>query len=188
MAVIGGRNVGTNDLAIMISGVVMFIVSFLPWYGVSFHGVARRSAQCSAGHSGRLVLGAAGDRGRRVCRGQRVFGSRSLPPVGNGAVSWGFILPAVSLLAAIIILLRWLTYPSAGITDSARSEVRHLRRSDRRHRADGLRLPLHRRRPASGCPGRSAPPEAALASALPTPAAREILWARGGPARRFTGP
>jgi hypothetical protein len=43
----------------------------------------------------------------------RVFGGRSLPPVANGVVGWGFITAAVSLIAAIIILLRWVTYPSA---------------------------------------------------------------------------
>jgi hypothetical protein len=119
MAVIGGRNVGTNDLAIMISGVVMFIVSFLPWYGVSFHGVAGISGG-SASVSGwhfvgawfpvLLVIAVAG------FVAARVFGNVALPSIANGAVGWGFVTAAVSLIAAIIILLRWLTYPSAGVT------------------------------------------------------------------------
>lgn len=119
MAVIGGRNVGTNDLVIMASGLVMFIVSFLPWYGVSFHGVAGLaggSDSVSGWHFVGawfpilLVIAVAG------VAAARVFGGRALPPIANGVVGWGFITAAVSLLAAIIILLRWLTYPSAGVT------------------------------------------------------------------------
>ena len=43
MAVIGGRNVGTNDLVIMGAGVLMFIDSFLPWWRRrDFHRIRRR--------------------------------------------------------------------------------------------------------------------------------------------------
>ena len=45
MAVIGGRNVGNNDLAVMGAGALMFIDSFLPWYGVS--AITRESAAAS---------------------------------------------------------------------------------------------------------------------------------------------
>ena len=42
MAVIGGRNVGNNDLVVMGAGALMFIDSFLPWYGVSIKGFGGR--------------------------------------------------------------------------------------------------------------------------------------------------
>jgi hypothetical protein len=116
MAVIGGRNVGNNDLAVMGAGALMFIDSFLPWYGVSFKGgggFTGASASVSAWHfvgawfPMLLVLAVAG------WTAARVFGGRTLPPVANGAVSWNLIAAAVSILAAVIILIRWLTYPSA---------------------------------------------------------------------------
>ncbi len=116
MAVIGGRNVGNNDLAVMGAGALMFINSFLPWYGVTFHGAAGfagGSASVSAWHFvgawfPMLLVVAVGG-----VTAARVFGGRALPTVANGAVGWGFITAAVSLIAAIIILLRWVTYPSA---------------------------------------------------------------------------
>jgi hypothetical protein len=114
MAVIGGRNVATNDIVIMASGLVMFIVSFLPWYGASFLGhsdsVSAWSAGFGAWFSCLLVLAVGG------VVAFRVFGGRDLPALGNGAVSWAFVLTAVSILAAIIVLLRWLTYPSSSIS------------------------------------------------------------------------
>jgi hypothetical protein len=116
MAVIGGRNVGNNDLAVMGAGVLMFIDSFLPWYGVTIKGASGfpgGSASVSAWHFFGawfpllLVLAVAG------VTASRVFGGRTLPPIANGAVSWNLIAGAVSTLAALIILIRWLTYPSA---------------------------------------------------------------------------
>jgi hypothetical protein len=126
MAVIGGRNVGTNDLVVMGAGALMLIDSFLPWYGVSFKGISGvagargGSASVSAWHflgawfPMLLILAVAG------VTAARVFGGQTMPTVANGAVSWTFITAAVSVLAAIIILLRWVTYPSAsGIGFSA---------------------------------------------------------------------
>ena len=92
----------------------MFIVSFLPWYGASFLGhsdsVSAWSAGFGAWFSCLLVLAV----GAVVA--VRVFGGRPLPTIGNGSVSWSFILTAVSILAALIVLLRWLTYPSSSVS------------------------------------------------------------------------
>ncbi len=122
MAVIGGRNVGTNDLVIMGAGVLMFIDSFLPWYGVDFHGIG--GGTLSGWHffwnwlSIILVVAIAG------AVAARVFANRALPPVAGGAYSWNLILAALGVLIVIILLIRWLTYPSApahsGINAGAR--------------------------------------------------------------------
>ncbi len=109
MAVIGGRNVGTNDLVVMGTGVLIFIDSFLPWWGAKHTGLADTSgwnAGFGAWFSILLLIAVAG------VTAARVFGGRSMPAVAGGAVSWTFITAAVSALAAIIILLRWLTFPS----------------------------------------------------------------------------
>jgi hypothetical protein len=111
MAVIGGRNVGTNDLVVMGAGVLIFIDSFLPWWGAKHTGLADASgwnAGFGAWFSIILLIAVAG------VTAARVFGGRSMPAVGGGAVSWTFLTAAVSALAAIIILLRWLTFPSYG--------------------------------------------------------------------------
>ncbi len=109
MAVIGRRNVGNNDLAVMGAGALMFIDSFLPWYGTKFLGfrdvtVSGWSAGFGSWFSIILVLAVAG------VAAARVFGGRTMPAVANGAVTWGFITAAVSALAALIILVRWLTF------------------------------------------------------------------------------
>src|ERR1700712_699420 len=108
MAVIAGRNVGTNDLVVMGAGVVMFIDSFLPWWGFNVKGFGGGSV--SGWHFflawlsillGIAVVGVAA---------ARIFGGRSLPPIAGGAVSTTFITAAVSSLVFIILVIRWLTY------------------------------------------------------------------------------
>ena len=113
MAVIGGRNVGTNDLVVISAGIVMFIVSFFPWYGVSVKGFSGASASgwnsgFGAWFSVLLVIAVAG------AAAARVFGNKTLPSVAGGAVSPALIAAGVSVIAVIIILLRWVTYPDAG--------------------------------------------------------------------------
>ena len=110
MAVIGGRNVGTNDLVVMGAGALMFIDSFLPWYGIKIaHFPGSNASGWSAGFgawfSVLLVVAVAG------VVAARVFGGRAMPPVAGGSVSWPLILGGVSVLAVLIILLRWVTFP-----------------------------------------------------------------------------
>jgi hypothetical protein len=111
MAVIGGRNVGNNDLVIMGAGVLMFIDSFLPWYGVSVKGFG--GGTLSGWHffwnwlSIILVIAIAG------AVAARVFANRALPPVAGGNYSWNLIQAALGVLIVVILLIRWLTYPSA---------------------------------------------------------------------------
>jgi hypothetical protein len=111
MAVIAGRNVGTNDLVVMGAGVVMIVDSFLPWWGAKHTSLANTSgwnAGFGAWFSILLVIAVA------AVAATRIFAGRTMPTVANGAVSWTFLTAAVSALAVIIILLRWLTFPSFG--------------------------------------------------------------------------
>ena len=111
MAVIAGRNVRTNDLVVMGAGVLMIVDSFLPWWGAKHSSLANRSgwnAGFGAWFSILLVIAVA------VVAAVRVFGGRAMPPVANGAVSWTLLTAAVSALAVVIILLRWLTFQSFG--------------------------------------------------------------------------
>jgi hypothetical protein len=109
MAVIAGRNVGTNDLVVMGAGVLIFIDSFLAWQGITIKGltdITRNAwgAGFGAWFAMLIVVAVAG------VTAARVFAGRSMPAVNNGAVSWTFITAAASALAAIIILLRWVTF------------------------------------------------------------------------------
>jgi hypothetical protein len=111
MADIAGRNVGTNDLVVMGAGVLMFVDSLLPWYGASYLGHSSGTSAWSVGIGAwfpvLLVIAVAG------VAAARVFAGRALPPIAGGVVGWNFLAAAVSVLAVIIILLRWVTYPDA---------------------------------------------------------------------------
>ena len=105
MAVIGGRNVGTNDLVVISAGIVMFIVSFFPLYGIGpYHDNTWNGGFFSL-VALLLVLAVAG------IAAARVFGGKTLPPVSGGTVSWTFIATAASLVAVLFLLLRWVTVP-----------------------------------------------------------------------------
>jgi hypothetical protein len=111
MAVIAGRNVGTNDLVVVGAGVLMFVDSLLPWFGASYQGHSSNTSAWNAGFgawfSVLLVIAVA------AVAASRVFGGRTFPPIAGGSVSMNFLTAAVSVLAVIIILLRWVTYPDA---------------------------------------------------------------------------
>jgi hypothetical protein len=109
MAVIAGRNVGTNDLVVMGAGVLMFVDSFLAWQGITIKGltgITRNAwgAGFGAWFSVLLIVAVGG------VAAARVFAGRTMPAVNNGAVSWTLITGGVSVVAAVIILLRWVTY------------------------------------------------------------------------------
>lgn len=111
MAVIAGRNVGNNDLAIMGAGVLMFIDSFLPWFGITIRGFGSSNGSAwDAGFLGvvstLLVIAVAG------IAAARIFAGTQLPAIGSGAVTWSFILGSASVVAALFVLLRWVTLPS----------------------------------------------------------------------------
>ncbi len=111
MAQIGGRNVATNDIGVIASGAVMFIVSFLPWYSVSIAFFGRSS---SAHRNGwglgfnswfpvLLVVVVAG------LLAARIFANFTIPDIGP--VSWLWALPGVSALATLLLIIRWLRFP-----------------------------------------------------------------------------
>ncbi|MCM3882926.1 hypothetical protein [Frankia sp. R82] len=111
MARIGGREIATNDIGVIAASAVMFIVSFLPWYSVkfSFFGSGRTAHENAWGLGFNswfpvlLVLAVGGVLAARLFAGLRV------PDLGPVAVVW--VLPAVSLLAFLLLLLRWIRFP-----------------------------------------------------------------------------
>jgi hypothetical protein len=105
MAVIAGRNVGTNDLVVIGAGVLMFVDSFFPLYGIGPYHDNSWNGGFTAILPLLLVLAVAG------LAAARVFRSVALPPVAGGAVSWTFVSAAASALAVLFILLRWVTIP-----------------------------------------------------------------------------
>ncbi len=121
MPVIAGRNIGRNDLVVMAVGVLAFIDSLLPWYGVS---VGNLSASKSAWGSGigawlpcLLMIFVAASVAARVFAGRN---TGSVGQVGGTNVSWALLNLAVPVLAALIVLLRWVTYDDLGIGAGAR--------------------------------------------------------------------
>ncbi|WP_462203622.1 hypothetical protein [Frankia sp. CcWB3] len=114
MAQIGGRSVATNDIGVVASGAVTFIVSFLPWYSVSL-GFFGRSAEAHKNAWGLgfnswfpvfpvfLVVVVAGLVTARVAANVRI------PDVGPVSILW--ILPAVSAFAVLLLLIRWIRFP-----------------------------------------------------------------------------
>ncbi|MCK9896376.1 hypothetical protein [Frankia sp. AgB32] len=112
MAQIGGRNVATNDIGVIASGAVMFIVSFLPWYSVSISFFGRSSSLHRNGWGlgfnswfpVLLVLVVAG------LLAARIFANFTIPDIGP--VSWLWALPGVSALATVLLLIRWYRFPS----------------------------------------------------------------------------
>ncbi|WP_322762396.1 hypothetical protein [Frankia sp. Cr2] len=110
MAQIGGRTVATGDVGIMGAGVVVFVSSFLPWYGASFGGY---HASISGWNSGfiawfpiLLCLAVAG------VVAAATFGNVRLPTGGPVGPSLALVLGGG--VAVLLILLRWITLPDAG--------------------------------------------------------------------------
>jgi hypothetical protein len=105
MAVIAHRNVGTNDLVVMGTGALMFVDSFFPLFGVGPFS----DNSWNGGFLGimplLLMLAVGG------VTAVRVFGGRAMPTVGGGSLTWTFLTAAASVLAAVLVLLRWVTIP-----------------------------------------------------------------------------
>lgn len=103
---IGGRDLATGDIGVMGAGLLMFIFSFLPWYGVKF-GSASASANAwnmgfAAWFSVLLCLAVAGLVAAQVFAGFRV------PTLGPVQPALAFV--GAGGLAVVLILLRWVTY------------------------------------------------------------------------------
>ncbi|KJE24139.1 hypothetical protein FF36_01542 [Frankia torreyi] len=111
MAQIGGRSVATNDIGVIASGLVMFIVSFLPWYSVSYAFFGRSTELHENGwglgfNSWFPVLLVLAVAGLLVAR---LFADLRIPDVGPVSALW--ILPAASAFAALLLLIRWIRFP-----------------------------------------------------------------------------
>ena|SRR5437763_2738502 len=108
------RQLPRSDQYYLASGVLVFIASFLPWYGVSysfkFAGVnSSGSASINAWHSyatlGLLLMLAA-----TVVTAVMLLSSASLPTL---PVSWNFVATTASMVGALLVLIRSLNLPSA---------------------------------------------------------------------------
>src|SRR5262245_28776905 len=112
---IGGRDLATGDIGVMGAGLLMFIFSFLPWYGVKL-GNASASANAwdvgfAGGSSVLLCMAIAGLVAAQVFAGFRV------PTLGPVQPALAFV--GAGGLATVLILLRWVTYDRPDSGDSA---------------------------------------------------------------------
>lgn len=107
MATVGGRQVTTNDLGVMVAGAAALVFSFLPYWGYSVKAVGLGSGDysVSAWHSyatlGLLLLIAAAG-----IVGARVFGGVELPAL---PVGWRVIVAGLAALGALLVILRGVT-------------------------------------------------------------------------------
>jgi len=108
------NSVNRNDLGVMGAGVVAFIASFLPYWGVSFGGSVQGvhvggSASITAWHSyailGLLLIFAAAG-----LIAVRTFAASSLPEMPAGV---HVIAAALAGLGTLLVILRAFTYPHA---------------------------------------------------------------------------
>jgi hypothetical protein len=108
------RSLPRNEQLFLGAGVLVFIASFLPWYGVSYNlsfaGVkSSGSASINAWHSyatlGLLLILAA-----TVVAAVMVFAADSLPEM---PVSWNVVVMGLSVVGALLVVIRSLNLPSA---------------------------------------------------------------------------
>lgn len=97
MAQVGGRNVATNDLGIMGSAVLLFIFSFLPWFGISDASKNGWGVGFLAWFG--ILLGLAAG----VLVALRVFANVNLPTL---QVGWNLVALGLAALGFIFILLK----------------------------------------------------------------------------------
>lgn len=108
------RQLPRNEQWFLGAGVVVFVASFLPWYGVSYNlnfaGVkSSGSASINAWHSyatlGLLLILAA-----TVIAGVMDFARDTLP---DTALSWNVVVTGLSAVGALLVVVRSLNLPSA---------------------------------------------------------------------------
>ena len=108
------RQLPRNEQWFLGAGVLVFVASFLPWYGVSYNlsfaGLkSSGSASINAWHSyatlGLLLLLAA-----TVIAGVMDFARDTLPET---PVSWNVVVTALSAVGALLVVIRSLNLPSA---------------------------------------------------------------------------
>jgi hypothetical protein len=100
---IGGRNVATNDFAILVAGLVLFIASFLKWFGIDgYLGSGGYSA--NAWHVGFLAYtGTELGLVATALVAVRAFSKVTLPTL---RFDWNIITAAIAGLGTALILLR----------------------------------------------------------------------------------
>ncbi|GAA2002651.1 hypothetical protein [Catenulispora subtropica] len=105
---------GRNGLVIAAGGLLAFIVSFFPWYGYSGSGASELKAMGVKTSVNAWDAGFAAWFSVLLLLALAVVGVLA----AQGIVKWaplllGFVEAAGGLLAAVLVLLRWLTYDTA---------------------------------------------------------------------------
>src|SRR5690242_9484565 len=108
------RQLGRNEHLFLGVGLLVFIASFLPWYGVSYNlnfaGIkSSGSASINAWHSyatlGLLLILAS-----TIVAAVMVLAADSLPEL---PVSWNVVVMGLSVVGALLVVVRSLNLPSA---------------------------------------------------------------------------
>ena len=108
------RQLPRNEQLFLGVGVLVFIASFLPWYGVSYNlnfaGIkSSGSASINAWHSyatlGLLLIMAS-----TIVAAAMAFAKSSLPEI---SVSWNVVVLGTSVVGALLVVIRSLDLPSA---------------------------------------------------------------------------
>jgi len=104
------KNLPRNDQAVLGLGVLAFIASFFPFYGVSVKfGGFRASESINTWHS-YAVLGILLVLAATLLAAAQVFAASSLPSM---PVSANFLVAALAAVGTLLIILRGFTYDSA---------------------------------------------------------------------------
>ena len=104
------KNLPRNDQAVLGLGVLAFIASFFPFYGVTvkFGGISG-SSSITTWHS-YAVLGILLVLAATVVAGVQIFSGSSLPSM---PVSANFLVAGLSALGTLLIIIRGFTYDTA---------------------------------------------------------------------------
>lgn len=101
--------VSRNDKGLIGAGIVVFIASFLPYWGWSAHGFGGYSTSAWTGYAtfGLLLLFVAAG-----IAAARVFGGANLPKLPVGA---NLLVAGLSAIGTLLVILRGFTYPHANV-------------------------------------------------------------------------
>jgi hypothetical protein len=107
------KQVSRNDKGLIGAGIVVFIASFLPYWGWSGKGLGSYSTSAWTGYAvlGLLLLFIAAG-----LSAARVVGNANLPKLPLGP---NLIVAGLSALGALLVILRGFTYPHASIAGAS---------------------------------------------------------------------
>jgi hypothetical protein len=112
------KQVNRNDKGLIGAGIVVFIASFLPYWGWSAGGFGDYSTSAWTGYAvfGLLLLFIAAG-----IAAARVFGGANLPKLPVGA---NLLVAALAAIGTLLVILRGFTYPHADLGSAGSVGVR----------------------------------------------------------------